>query len=75
MIQKRDRNSIDGLIRSLFARSDTQNWGAGSGSKKPVFLVGMPRSGTSLAEQIIASHPAAHGAGELPFWETLRSSG
>jgi hypothetical protein len=28
----------------------------------------MPRSGTSLAEQIIASHPAAFGAGELPFW-------
>ncbi len=30
-----------------------------------VFIVGMPRSGTSLAEQIIASHPEAHGAGEL----------
>lgn len=30
----------------------------------PVFIVGMPRSGTSLVEQIIASHPAAHGAGE-----------
>lgn len=29
----------------------------------------MPRSGTSLAEQIIASHPAAYGAGELPYWE------
>ena len=31
----------------------------------PVFIVGMPRSGTSLVEQIIASHPHAHGAGEL----------
>lgn len=30
----------------------------------PVFIVGMPRSGTSLVEQIIASHPAAHGGGE-----------
>jgi len=29
----------------------------------------MPRSGTSLAEQIIGSHPAAFGAGELTFWE------
>ena len=33
---------------------------------KPVFIVGMPRSGTSLVEQILASHPAVHGAGELP---------
>jgi hypothetical protein len=31
----------------------------------------MPRSGTSLAEQIIASHPAAYGAGELNFWAAL----
>ncbi len=38
---------------------------------KPVFVVGMPRSGTSLAEQIIASHPAAYGAGELHFWANL----
>ncbi len=30
----------------------------------PVFIVGMPRSGTTLAEQIIAAHPQAHGAGE-----------
>lgn len=32
---------------------------------KPVFIVGMPRSGTSLAEQIIACHPDAYGAGEI----------
>ena len=30
----------------------------------PVFIVGMPRSGTTLAEQILAAHPQAHGAGE-----------
>jgi tetratricopeptide (TPR) repeat protein len=34
-------------------------------SKLPVFVVGMPRSGTSLVEQILASHPEVHGAGEL----------
>lgn len=39
-----------------------------SSSERPVFVVGMPRSGTSLIEQIIASHPAAKGAGELGFW-------
>jgi Flp pilus assembly protein TadD len=39
-----------------------------SASMKPVFVLGMPRSGTSLIEQIIASHPSAKGAGELQFW-------
>lgn len=39
-----------------------------SASTKPVLVVGMPRSGTSLVEQIIASHPKAAGAGELLFW-------
>lgn len=34
-------------------------------SKRPVFIVGMPRSGTSLIEQILASHDDVHGAGEL----------
>jgi tetratricopeptide (TPR) repeat protein len=33
-------------------------------SEVPVFVIGMPRSGTSLVEQIIASHPRARGAGE-----------
>ena len=40
---------------------------AAHGSELPVFIVGMPRSGTSLAEQILASHPRVHGAGELPY--------
>ena len=34
-------------------------------SARPVFIVGMLRSGTTLAEQILASHPAVFGAGEL----------
>ncbi len=42
--------------------------GMGSPSMTPVLVVGMPRSGTSLAEQIIASHHSAKGAGELAFW-------
>jgi hypothetical protein len=37
------------------------------GSELPVFIVGMPRSGTSLVEQILASHPAVHGGGELDW--------
>jgi len=36
-------------------------------SELPVFIVGMPRSGTSLLEQILSSHPSIHGAGELSW--------
>lgn len=39
-----------------------------NGSQRPLLIVGMPRSGTTLVEQILASHPAVHGAGELNFW-------
>lgn len=37
----------------------------GSDSEVPTFVIGMPRSGTSLLEQIVASHPLATGAGEI----------
>jgi len=37
-------------------------------SNRPVFIIGMPRSGTSLAEQILAAHPQVYGAGELDYW-------
>ena len=37
----------------------------------PVFIVGMPRSGTSLIHQILASHPDVHGAGELPWFSNI----
>jgi len=43
---------------------------AANASERPVFIVGMPRSGTTLTEQILASHAALFGAGELPFWNT-----
>ena len=62
---------IDGLIRAYPRGAISAMGTGGSSSAKPVFVVGMPRSGTSLAEQIIASHPAAHGAGELNYWATL----
>jgi tetratricopeptide (TPR) repeat protein len=39
-------------------------------SNRPIFVVGMPRTGTSLAEQILASHPSVYGAGELEFWNS-----
>ena len=39
--------------------------GGGEPSDRPIFVLGMPRSGTTLVEQVLASHPAVHGAGEL----------
>ncbi|MBI2311682.1 MAG: sulfotransferase [Betaproteobacteria bacterium] len=38
---------------------------AGNQSELPLFIVGMPRSGTTLTEQILSSHPRVFGAGEL----------
>lgn len=46
----------------------------GSQSERPVFVVGMPRSGTTLVEKIIASHPDAVGAGELVYVRNTESS-
>ncbi|GIK99892.1 MAG: sulfotransferase [Alphaproteobacteria bacterium] len=48
---------------AFLARHD----GHGDPSGLPIFVVGMPRSGTTLIEQILASHSAVHGAGEVPF--------
>jgi len=48
--------------------------GAGCDSDVPVFIVGMPRSGTTLTEQIISSHPDVFGAGELPDLGKTRDS-
>jgi tetratricopeptide (TPR) repeat protein len=45
--------------------------GQGSLSELPIFVLGFPRSGTTLVEQILASHPAVHGAGELAFMGEL----
>ena len=52
--------------------------GGGDGSPVPVFVVGMPRSGTTLIEQILASHPKVFAAGEIDDFakavEELRAS-
>lgn len=45
--------------------------GRGHPSDMPIFVLGMPRSGTSLIEQILASHPDVRGAGELPTMQLL----
>ena len=46
----------------------------GSDSELPIFVVGYPRSGTTLAEQIVASHPLVHGAGERDYIGEIASA-
>jgi tetratricopeptide (TPR) repeat protein len=53
-------------IRNVFdAELLRAKTGSGDPTASPVFILGMPRSGTTLIEQIVASHPKAVGAGEL----------
>jgi tetratricopeptide (TPR) repeat protein len=69
------RRQVDDLIQLATPEffTVTQSWG--SASQLPVFVVGMPRSGTSLVEQIAASHSRVVGAGELnalgEIWDSL----
>jgi Flp pilus assembly protein TadD len=58
------------LTRELFTPDFMKSrQGSGEQSRVPVFIVGMPRSGTTLIEQILASHPKFFGAGELGLFE------
>jgi tetratricopeptide (TPR) repeat protein len=57
---------VQRVLTSEFMRASQ---GAGDPSAKPIFILGMPRSGTTLVEQILASHPQVFGAGELKLFE------
>jgi len=56
---------VDQLIEVYSKRRTQGKQRFGSATELPVFIVGMPRSGSTLVEQIIAAHSQAHGAGEL----------
>ncbi|NER03046.1 MAG: tetratricopeptide repeat protein [Okeania sp. SIO3C4] len=58
---------IDKLIANFNAQFFQRTQGMGNPSTVPIFIVGMPRSGTTLTEQILASHPLVFGAGERSF--------
>lgn len=61
------QNNID-----IFTRETIEQLQAvGDPNELPVFIVGMPRSGTTLTEQILSSHPQAHGAGELVYFSSI----
>jgi tetratricopeptide (TPR) repeat protein len=63
-----DEARFTALVDRILSRHFDALPGA-SESEVPVFIIGMPRSGTSLAEQILASHPSVSGAGEVAFWD------
>jgi Tfp pilus assembly protein PilF len=47
------------------ANATTRLAGYGCQSIRPIFIIGMPRSGSTLIEQILSAHPEVHGAGEV----------
>lgn len=59
------QNDIDALINAFPIDFQQQISSSGNLSTRPIFIIGMPRSGTSLMEQIISSHPQVSAAGEL----------
>jgi tetratricopeptide (TPR) repeat protein len=58
---------VDNLLRVFDRDFFARHVRAGLETRRPIFVFGLPRSGTTLVEQILASHPRVHGAGELRF--------
>ena len=65
---RRTEASVDRMIRVYTKESLDSHRPAGDPARLPLIVFGMPRSGTTLVEQILASHPEVAGAGELSFW-------
>ena len=61
------RARVDALIEVFTREFIDATAAAGPPTELPVFVIGMPRSGTTLTEQILASHPNVLGAGELSW--------
>src|SRR6202522_2166668 len=62
IIENKTRRQIEHCTRELFA--SRRGWGAQN--PDPIFIVGLPRSGSTLLEQILASHSQVEGTMELP---------
>jgi tetratricopeptide (TPR) repeat protein len=58
---------VDGLLAGFTPEFFERVRGFGLESERPIFIVGLPRSGTTLTEQILASHSQVYGAGEQIF--------
>lgn len=68
-----DRALIQSIIQSFSRESMSRLQINPQASNKPIFIVGMPRSGTTLVEKIISSHSDVFGAGELDYIFSLGS--
>ena len=69
-----ERRRFERLRQAFTADLLANTGGYGSQSETPIFIVGFPRSGTTLTEQILASHPEVHGAGEKSILTDVASS-
>jgi tetratricopeptide (TPR) repeat protein len=56
---------VTSVIAAFGPELFTRLAGCGSPSRRPVYVLGLPRSGTTLIEQVLSSHSQVHGAGEL----------
>jgi len=65
---------FDRLIEVYSERFFQDKHQFGSSSQLPVFIVGLPRSGTTLVEQIVSTHPEVHGAGEIEAFSGVNLS-
>jgi hypothetical protein len=69
---KLNRAALAGQFRWMIERFTPDFFrtyaGLGDPDASPLLVVGMPRSGTTLTEQIMSSHPLVAGGGELHFW-------
>lgn len=63
--------SLESLISVYSHENLAQLNTSGNDSSVPIFIVGMPRSGTTLIEQVLSSHPDVYGAGELTMMAEL----
>ena len=63
--ESRSQAFFDGIKKTFDARFIADRSIKGHSSSLPIFIVGMPRSGSTLVEQILASHREVHGAGEI----------
>ena len=60
--------AVDQLIETFTPAFFSRHVSLGTPGEEPLLILGMPRSGTTLTEQIISAHPQASAGGELKFW-------
>ncbi len=67
--------AVDRAIATFSAEALAERSGGGSASHDPIFILGMPRAGSTLVEQILSSHSLVEGTSELPDLPAVARSG